>query len=85
MPYGVLLKSYIKINPNSSLHGRLLRLKVYRNHLAHKALISALEWSADMRQLVGLNHTTIDYVELNKELDECAVLFTKEFNLAFKK
>ena len=85
IPYGVLLKRYKKINPNSSLYDRLLRLKDYRNHLAHQALISALDWSTDMRQLVGLNHTTIDYDELNKELDECAALLTKEFNLAFKK
>jgi transcriptional regulator with XRE-family HTH domain len=85
IPYGVLLKRYKKINPNSQLNDRLLILKNYRNHLAHQAFISALDWPPNIRQLVGLNHTTIDYAELNKELDECAALITQEFNFTFKK
>jgi hypothetical protein len=85
IPYGSLLKSYKKINPNNSLYDRLLRLKGYRNHLAHQAFISALDWPMDMRSLIGLNHTIIDYTELNKELDECVVLMIQEFSLAFKK
>ena len=84
IPYGVLLKRYKKINPNSPLNDRLLKLKNYRNHLAHQAFISALDWPTNIRKLVGLNHTTIDYSELNKELDECTALLTQEFNFAFK-
>jgi hypothetical protein len=85
IPYGVLLKRYKKTNPNSPLNDRLLILKNYRNHLAHQAFISALDWPVNIRQLVGLNHTTIDYAELNKELDECAALLTQDFNSSFEK
>ena len=61
-------------------------LKDYRNYLAHQAFIANLEnVDSGFKQFLGVNPILIDYDLLNKELDECAVLFTKEFNLAFKK
>ena len=79
IPYGLLLKRYKKIFNNQSLCDRLLILKDYRNYLAHQAFIAGSSFSAETKQLVGINPIIIDYVELNIELDECIGLMTQEY------
>ena len=81
IPYGLLLKRYKKICIDQSLCDRLLIIKDYRNYLAHQAFVASLNMSTDMKRFIGVNPIVIDYVELNKELDECVVLMIQEFNL----
>ncbi len=85
IPYGLLLKRYKKICIDQSLYDRLLILKDYRNYLAHQAFVAGLDMSTDMKRFIGVNLIIIDYVELNKELDESVALLIQEFNLVFKK
>ncbi len=83
--YGVLLKRYKKICTNQSLYQRLIILKDYRNYLAHQAFIAGMSsMSADTKLFIGINPIVIDYVELNKELDECVALLTEDFKAVFK-
>ncbi len=80
--YGILLKRYKKIGIDQPLLNRLLELKDYRNYLAHQALIANLE-NVDngFKQFLGVNPISIDYVMLNKELDECVDLMIEEYDL----
>ena len=78
LPYGVLLKRYMKISKNKELYNRLLALKDYRNFLAHKSLLSASSMSVEMKRFIGVYlQESFNYQALSQELDECIFLFSK--------
>ena len=82
MSYGILLKQYKKICCDQSLWNRLFKLKEHRDYLAHRALIANLNnIDDDFKQLLGVKTILIDYVMLNKELDECVDLMIEEYVL----
>ena len=82
MSYGILLKQYKKICSDQSLWNRLFTLKENRDYLAHRALIANLNnIDDDFKKLLGVKPILIDYVMLNKELDECVDLMIEEYVL----
>ncbi|MBC7756831.1 MAG: hypothetical protein H7Z20_09390 [Bdellovibrio sp.] len=44
-----------------------------------------LDMPNDMKEFIGVNPIMIDYIELNKSLDECVAALVDEYRLVFKK
>ena len=82
LPLERLLNIFAKLNTNNELISRLNKLRIERNHIAHKALIITMGSMYDAGAVEDKYH---EFFWLEDELSECLKLVIEEARLLKKR
>ncbi len=75
LPLERLLNIFSRLNTNKELHSRLNKLRVERNHIAHRSLIVTM---GSMFDPGAIEDRYVEYFWLEDELTECLHLVIEE-------
>jgi len=77
-PLERLLNVFSKLNANKELNSRLSKLRVERNHIAHRSLIVTM---GSMYDPGAVEDKCLEYFWLEDELADCVKLIVEEMHL----